>query len=130
MPDIVVAGASLVCSFGTAPSTLAVLPPRLQTVGSVPAANVQDHKPMANIPPFVMCNAPTNPQVIANTAAALGTPTPAPCVPSVNAPWAPGATFAKIAGQPALTSVCTATCAWAGVITITFSGQTRLVTAS
>src|SRR5262245_26075189 len=105
MPLQVCMGATLQCSFGVAPSTLAVLPVN-RTLTQTPDANIMDHKPMVNIMPFGMCSAPANPAVIAATAAALGTPTPAPCVPATVAPWIPGAPTVLIANMPALDNNC------------------------
>ena len=122
MPNLVVAGAMMTCSFGVAPAALAVLPANKVTAGS-PAANIMDHVPLENIPTFGMCNSPSNPEVAAATAAALGVLTPMPCVPATAAPWAPGSATVQIGDQPALTDACKCTCNWGGAITITFAGQ-------
>ena len=89
-----------------------------------PAANIADHIPNVNIKTFGMCKAPTNPQVVTATAAALGVLTPQPCVPATPAPWAPGAATVMIANQPALDSTSKCNCTWLGVIEITDPGQT------
>ena len=89
-------GAAMMCSFGAAPSTLVVLPAN-RTLTGTPAANIMDNKPIVNIPPFGMCSAPTNPAVIAATAAKAGVFTPVPCVPVTPAPWIPGAPTVLIA---------------------------------
>jgi hypothetical protein len=123
MPIQVVNGAQLACSFGAAPSALVVLPVNRVQSGDQPAANIMDHIPMTNIMPFGMCMAPTNPQVAAATAAALGVLTPQPCVPATASPWVPGAPTVMIANQPALDSVSTCMCNWAGVITVASPGQ-------
>ncbi len=119
----VCAGAMLQCSFGAAPSSLIVLPVNRVMVENKPAANIMDFKPIVNIPPFGMCNAPTNPAFIAATAAALGVPTPAPCVPATLAPWVPGSPIVLIGNMPALNDTSKCMCTWAGVISITFPGQ-------
>ena len=75
-------GATLQCSFGVAPSTLVVLPVNRVLCEGPLAANIMDHVPLVNIMPFGMCTSPANPQVAAATAAALGVPTPMPCVPA------------------------------------------------
>ena len=63
------------CTGGVAPSALNVLPiGRPMCTG--PAANIADVAPMVNVPPFGMCNMPSNPAVAAATAAALGVSTP------------------------------------------------------
>jgi len=122
MAKQVVAGAMMQCSFGAAPSALIVLPASRVTVEGKPAANIMDHKPTVNIPPFGMCTAPTNPAVIAATTAALGVPTPAPCVPATPAPWAPGSPTVPIGNKPALNNMSKCMCTWAGAISITNPG--------
>jgi len=125
MPQQVVAGAMMQCSFGMAPSTLAVLPANKVCCGGPPAANIMDNKPMVNIPPFGMCQSLANPTVAAATTAALGVLTPMPCVPNTAAaPWAPGAPTVTIGNFPALDSTSQLLCLWAGVIQITNPGQT------
>jgi len=92
-------------------------------IGGQPAATITHFAPMANVATFGMCNSPANPAVIALTAAALGVPTPAPCVPATAAPWAPGQPTVLVNGQPALTADCQLMCMWAGVITVASPGQ-------
>ena len=113
----------MMCSFGMAPSTLSVLPTNMTNAGGPPAANIMDHIPMMNIPPFGMCMSMANPQVAAATAAALGVLTPQPCIPVTSAPWAPGSPTVMIGNQPALDSTSKCMCTWAGVIQITNPGQ-------
>ncbi|NRO94455.1 DUF4280 domain-containing protein [Paraburkholderia sp. NMBU_R16] len=125
MAQQVVAGAMMKCSFGLAPSVLNVLPQARVIVEGRPAASIMDSKPLINIPTFGMCNAPTNPEVIAATAAALGTPTPAPCVPATVAPWVPGAPNVLVGGFPALTNESVCMCTWLGAITIDLAGSLR-----
>lgn len=124
MPQHVCNGAQLMCSFGVAPSALTVLPKNRMKTSNQPAANVMDNVPMTNIMPFGMCNSLANPQVASATSAALGVLTPMPCQPVIPGPWKPGATTVILSGQPALDSVSTLNCAWAGVITIVNPGQT------
>ncbi len=119
----VTSGAMLACSFGVAPSSLMVLPINRVTAGGTPAATIMDNKPMVNVMPFGMCSSPSNPVVIAATAAALGTPTPAPCIPALVAPWTPGTPTVTIGSIPALDTSCQLTCLWAGMITITAPSQ-------
>jgi len=88
------------------------------------AANIMDHTPNTNIMPFGMCSAPTNPQVAAATAAALGVLTPQPCIPATAAPWIPGAPTVLVANQPALDNTSKCMCTWLGVITVVSPGQT------
>jgi len=123
MGNLVVSGATLMCSFGMAPGALTVLPSNASTASSLPAANIMDKEPMVNIAPFGMCSCPANPAVAAATAAASGVLTPQPCTPAIPAPWAPGSPTVMIAGKPALNNASTCTCAYGGVITITMPGQ-------
>ena len=119
-------GATLQCSYGAAPSSLAVLPVnRVQTV--TPDANIMDNKPLVNIMPFGMCSSLTNPAVQSATTAALGVLTPMPCVPVIPAPWAPGSETVLIANIPALNKTSTLKCAWAGVIQIVNPGQSTVM---
>ena len=119
----VVNGAQLACSFGTTPSQMAVLPVNRTDVAEQPAANIQDHVPLLNIQSFGMCMSPSNPQVAAATAAALGVFTPQPCIPVTPAPWTPGAATMVIAQFPALDNASTCSCVWGGVISVVDPGQ-------
>jgi len=125
MPPNATSTAMLTCAFGVAPSTLNVLPTSRVFIEGKPAATIKDMVPTMNIPPFGMCTSPSNPQVAAATAAALGVLTPMPCVPVPVGPWKPGAAKTLIANMPALTSPSVCNCAWGGVITIGFPGTTR-----
>jgi len=125
MPDQVCMGAMMSCSFGVAPRSLIVLPTNKVMTSNMPAANIMDNKPMVNIPTFGMCNSPSNPEVAAATAAALGVLTPMPCVPATVAPWSPGASKTMIANMPALDNSCTLNCMWGGVISFSQAGQTQ-----
>ena len=71
MPLQVVNGAQTMCTFGSSPSSLMVLPINRTMVARQPKATIQDHVPMLNIMPFSLCMSPSNPQVAAATAAAL-----------------------------------------------------------
>ena len=125
MAQLVVMGAMCKCSFGVAPSSLSVINPTVSG-SKMPVATIMDSKPMVNIMPFGMCQAPTNPMVIAATAAAAGVFTPAPCIPAVTAPWIPGSPTVTVNKMPALNSTSTAMCTWLGVITITNAGQVTI----
>ncbi|MEO0985397.1 MAG: DUF4280 domain-containing protein [Cyanobacteria bacterium J06639_14] len=117
-------GAKLQCSFGAAPSSLTVIPKGPSVLATGPnAATIKDHVPLANIPPFGMCSAPTNPAVIAATAAAFGVFTPAPCIPVTPAPWTPGSSQVLINNTRALNNTSQCMCAWLGVISVTDPGQ-------
>ena len=116
-------GAMCQCSFGMAPGSLSVLPVNLVMGSDMAAATIMDHQPMVNIAPFGMCQSPSNPQVAAATAAAMGVLTPMPCIPMTNSPWVPGSPTVLIKGNPALTADSTCMCMWGGVIQITNPGQ-------
>jgi uncharacterized Zn-binding protein involved in type VI secretion len=118
-------GAQLICTFGTAPSTLIVEPESRVLVEGRPAANIEDNKPIANIPPFLMCISEANPTVAAATAAAMGVLTPMPCIPIVELPWVPGAPTVLVGGMPALDNNSRCMCQWAGVISIVVAGSLR-----
>ena len=123
MGQLVVMGASLMCTFGVAPSSL-VVPPTARTNGvNMPAATIMDHKPMANIMPFGMCTSIANPTVASATSAALGVLTPMPCIPNTVTPWTPGSPTVMIGNMPALNNSSMCNCLWAGVITISMAGQ-------
>lgn len=122
----VVMGAVLQCSFGVAPSSL-VVPPTSKVLGPVPAANILDNKPMANILPFGMCQSPSNPTVAAATAAALGVLTPMPCVPATAAPWVPGCPKVLVGNMPALDSNSKLMCSYGGVIQVVSPGQVKVI---
>jgi hypothetical protein len=127
MPKLVVSGASLTCTMGAAPSQLTVLPTNMVNgPSSMPAATIQDFQPMVNIATFGMCMSPSNPQVAAATAAALGVLTPQPCIPMTSAPWTPGSQTVQIGGMPALNDSSTCQCTWAGTVSVTSAGQTAV----
>lgn len=114
----------LQCSFGMAPGVLNVLPVNRVMAGGVPAATIMDNAPILNIAPFAMCQSPSNPVVIAATAAALGVLTPMPCVPATSAPWIPGAAPTVLIGSmPALDANATLVCMWAGMIKVVQPSQ-------
>jgi hypothetical protein len=114
------------CSFGAAPSTLAVLPVNRVLTGTS-AATIMDFTPMVNVLPFGVCSSPSNPTVIAATAAALGVLTPMPCIPVPTGPWVNGAPSVLIGNLPGLNDSSKLMCAWAGVIQISFAGQATVV---
>jgi len=123
MPLQVCNGATLMCSFGMAPSTLVVLPINRTLTNQQPDANIMDHIPFVNILPFGMCITPTNPMVAAATAAALGVLTPMPCIPATTTPWAPGELTNLLGNQPALDNISILMCQWGGVITVVVPGE-------
>lgn len=115
-------GAMMQCTQGMAPSTLVPTPKTVMTSNMV-AANILDHIPIVNIPPFGMCRSPANPMVAAATAAAMGVLTPMPCVPVTPAPWVTGAPNVLLCGAPALNDSAKLMCMWAGTISINMPGQ-------
>ena len=107
-------GTLMMCDFGVAPSPLLVEPLGV-FANDLPAANILNIIPIVNIPPFVLCESPMNPEVIALTVAALGVPTPAPCLPIVVDPWVAPSTV-LIDGMPVLTEGAFCECLWGGTI--------------
>ena len=77
-------------------------------------ATIMDNK----FPTFGMCSCPSNPAVIAATAAKLGVFSPAPCVPAIIAPWAPGAPTVLVCGKPLLNNTSKLMCTYGGVIQV------------
>lgn len=116
----------MMCSMGLAPSTLVVLPIN-RVLGATPFACITDSVPFMNVPPFGMCTCPANPVVAAATAAALGVPTPAPCIPATAAPWVPGVPKVLIGSMPAVDSNCRLMCSFGGIITVVSPGQCQVL---
>lgn len=123
MGQQVVMNALMQCSFGVAPCSLIVIPSNKVMAVSMPAANIQDYKPVANIPSFSMCTTVSNPAVASATTAAMGVLTPMPCVPVTTAPWFVGCTSVMIGGQPALNNSSKCVCSYGGMISINYAGQ-------
>lgn len=127
MSQIVVTGATAVCSFGTLPGTITATSQASVLVEGKTAATIQDSQKM-NISPFGMCTSLANPQVAAATAAALGVLTPQPCQLVCAGAWIPTKPSVLIGGKPCLTSDCRMVCVnGAGSISITFSGQAKTI---
>ena len=125
MAQIVVTGASAVCTFGTAPGTINATSQTVCMAEGKPIATIQDCQP-GSITPFGMCTSMANPQVAAATAAALGVLTPQPCVCVPAGTWIPTKPAVLINKKPCLTNDCTLMCSnGAGVISITAPGQTK-----
>lgn len=124
MPKPVVHGAMLTCSFGAAPgiASMIVPPANRVLIEGKPAANVNDNKMGANIPPFGLCNSLANPVTASQTAAALGVLTPGACLPALPAPWVPTVPTKLVAGAPILTDASMCMCAYGGVIQVSFAG--------
>jgi len=122
----VTATAQLMCPFGDVGGPLMVTSQQKMLIDGKPVATIQDAAPMANIPTMGMCKNPANPQVAAATAAALGVLTPQPCIPATSS-WIPGNKASRIiGGKPALSNECKCMCAYGGVISIAFPGQTKV----
>jgi hypothetical protein len=122
MPMHTCTGATMMCTFGLAPSTFNATPKTVVT-SNMMAGNILDHVPILNVPPFGMCSSLANPTVAAATAAALGVLTPMPCVPNTPAPWVPGAPNVMVCNAPALDNTSQLMCMWGGVITFVAPGQ-------
>jgi len=113
----VCSGAMMVCSCGTAPAKLTVLPSRTVYLTGQPMANISDFVPNQNIPPFVLCTTCSNPAV----SAANGTPQP--CMPVTMDPWEKGKDDYLVKNIPALLKSSICRCKWGGVIRIVDDGQ-------
>lgn len=116
MANPAVQGAMCACSFGTTPVPLTVTSQQTVTICGSPAATLFDGTPL-NVASFGMCSNPLNPAVAAATAAAFGTPTPAPCVP-VTVAWMPGSPTVQVCGRVLLQNQSMLRCSYGGVIQI------------
>ena len=125
MPNHVCMSATLMCPMGMATSKLMVLPKNKVMTDGKPAANIMDNIPFVNILPFGNCMSPLNPATAAATAAALGTLTPAPCLPNPVGPWVPGSPTVMLAGPPSLNMTSKLICAAGGVIQVIVEGQAK-----
>jgi hypothetical protein len=107
---LVVHGATLVCSKGSAPSKLTV--PAVNEVYRTvdPAANVMDMKPNENVSPFGRCQAMAD----------------RPCAPDTTSPWSPGSPSVTVGGQPAVSDSCQLACERGGQIQVQSAGQTEV----
>ena len=127
MAQIVVTGASAMCSFGPAPGTVNATSQTICMVEGKPAATIQDCQ-AANITPFGMCTSMANPQVAAATAAALGVLTPQPCMLVPAGTWIPTKPTVLVGGKPCLTNDCKLMCSnGMGNISIVSPGQVKAV---
>jgi Domain of unknown function (DUF4280) len=72
---------------------------------------------------FGMSMSPANPEVIAATAAALGVPTPMPCIAVTPMPWVPGAPTVLLGNMPTLDNRSQLMCIWGAVITFLTPGE-------
>ena len=124
MAQIVVTGATAMCTCGTAPGNITVTSQAACLVDGKPAATIQDAQ-MVNITPFGLCTTTVNPAVSAATTAALGVLTPQPCKMVPAGTWIPTQPGVLIAGKPCLTSDCTLMCSYMGKISIVSPGQAK-----
>lgn len=126
MKPVVVQGTILKCSFGNLPTALMVLPER-KVNSMTPVATKADHIPFVNILPFGMCSNPANPMVIAATAAAMGTPTPAPCIPCTLKEWDNPCKKVMVHGVEAINMDSCLKCVYGGEIRVTAPIQPLVV---
>ncbi|GAB2618872.1 DUF4280 domain-containing protein [Pseudactinotalea suaedae] len=117
-------GGTLMCPFGAATSAVVGLASPTVLIEGKPAVTMRDNLPMANVPSFGLCSSPSNPTVVAATAAAMGVLTPMPCVP-VLTPWTGTATRTLVGGAPALAAGSMCTCVYGGVIQLVNPGTVR-----
>lgn len=126
MSFCVCSGAVLQCQFGSTPAAFNVLPLSKVVIGSCPVGVLSDMTPLVNIPPFGMCSSVSNPAVISATAAAMGTPTAAPCIPAPTGSWEDVPDDVLAGGRAVVTNGSSLTCAWGGKISVKFAGQTGI----
>lgn len=127
MPQNLAMGALLECTMGLAPMPFSVLPINRVIAGGVPVATIMDNKPMLNIPPFVLCKSPLNPEVAAIIASSLGTVTQGPCMPMIPGPWIPMNPTFIIGEFPYADFSSKLICAYGGVISALVPGQFNLM---
>ena len=114
MANPVVETAICTCIFGAAPVPLTVSSQMTVSTFNLKQATIMDNK----FPTFGMCSCPSNPAVIAATAAKLGVFSPAPCVPAIVAPWTPGVPTILVCGKPLLNNTSKLMCTYGGMIQI------------
>lgn len=114
MANPAVMSAVCTCIFGAAPIPLSVSSQQTVQIMNLNAATILDNK----FPSFGMCSCPTNPAVVAATAAKLGVFSPAPCVPAIILPWGPGVDTILVCGKPLLNNTSKLVCTYGGVIQI------------
>jgi hypothetical protein len=116
MANLVVSGALLRCSMGSATSTLLVPGAGGPIAGGLPIATTADNKAIQNIRPFGLCSSPANPGAGPNKPPPL-------CIPVIVTPWIPGSPTVRASNVPVLNQTCQCHCQWTGVISILTPGQ-------
>lgn len=122
----VVAGATILCPFGTTPANLVVTSQSTVLAEGKPVATIADAS-AANIPSCGMCSSLANPQVASATAAALGVLTPQPCIPVMAGTWTAVQAKCIAGGKPCLTTGATAMCSYGGALRIMNAGQSTVL---
>lgn len=117
MGQMVVKGATAMCTFGAAPAVVNATSQMTVQAGGLSTGTIQDCQPTNLF--FGMCTSPTNPAV----AAAMGSPMPCTLQPAGT--WIPVKPMVLVNGKPCLTSDCKLTCAYGGFISITMPGQVK-----
>jgi hypothetical protein len=126
MSRLVVLGAQLECSEGSAPAALT--PTGAATVAERRSiATASHHLPVANVGSFGACRSLLNPQVASATAAAQGVLAPQPCVPLLPARWDRTAAAVLVADEPAVLDGSECRCQWGGRITVADPGSGTVV---
>jgi hypothetical protein len=124
MPYYVCKGAVLKCSMGTSPSVLNIIPTGKPVyLHNRLMAKVTDHKPNVNVQSFGLCRSMANPTVAAATSANFGVLTPMPCIPNTQTPWNPPKNDVLINNKSGILDNCKLNCVWAGLISISNTGQ-------
>ena len=117
MANPVVETSLCTCIFGAAPCPLSVTSQQTVSTFNLKQATIMDNK----FPTFGMCSCPSNPAVVAATAAKLGVFTPAPCVPMTQLPWATGVPTILVCGKPLLNDSSKLVCLYGGVIQVSMT---------
>jgi len=127
MSQVVTAGASCMCTFGTAPGNLNATNNLTVMADGKPICVMADSAAGVNVTPFGMCTTLSNPAVASATAAALGVLTPQPCMPVIAGAWIGGGKV-MVGGKPCLTLDSKCVCSYGGNISITNPGQMKVST--
>ncbi len=123
MPMQVCMGASMMCTFGMAPSSLVVLPTNKVFTDMVPDANIMDHIPMTNIMPFGMCMSPSNPRSPPRLPRRWACSLPCPAFRQRPRRGLRARRTVLLGNMPTLDNVSELMCMWGGVITFVTPGE-------